>query len=157
MHRARNAANTWDRLLIVEDDAKTREWMAEVLMADGYQPESVPDVAEALIRLRSQTFAVIILDQHLPGLSGLDLLPGIRTLCPHTAVVMTTGDATAGVYRQALANGAFDLLVKPLSIALLIRTVRSARRFARTQRRSATGGFALQSNDGAPYTEIHPS
>jgi DNA-binding NtrC family response regulator len=151
MQSAREAAVGFsDRVLIVDDDAQTREWIGEVLAADGYQPDAVPDVAAALIRLRCQTYPVIVLDQHLPGLSGLDLLPGIRTLCPHTAVIMVTGDGTAAMYRHALEQGAFDLLLKPISMAFLVRTVRSAMHFARTLSPFAPGASVVPPGGATP-------
>ncbi len=120
-----------DRILIVDDDAATREWLADVLTGAGYDPVPATDGAEALIHLWAQSFSVILLDQNLPGLCGLELLPSIRTACPKTAVIVITGDDAGVLYREALEKGVFDLLVKPISVDLLIRTVRSSVHFAR--------------------------
>jgi CheY-like chemotaxis protein len=128
-----------ERVLIVDDDPDMRELLFDLLTADGYESEHVPDGAKALIRLRTHAYCVILLDQNMPGLSGLDLLPSLRTLCPQTTVIMMTAFGDAEMYRAAIERGAFDLLLKPLSIPLLLRTVRSATHFARTLHPRLTG------------------
>ena len=70
------------RVLVVDDDSEMRALLADVLGDEGYAVEGVPNGAEALIRLRTESFAAIVLDKNMPGLSGLDLLPGLRTICP---------------------------------------------------------------------------
>jgi CheY-like chemotaxis protein len=61
-----------------------RALLVDVLNNEGYDVTEAANGAEALIRLRAESFAVIILDKNMPGLSGLDLLPGLRMICPET-------------------------------------------------------------------------
>ena len=114
------------RILVVDDDVEMRALLEDVLIDEGYAVEGVPDGAEALIRLRTESFAAILLDKNMPGLSGLDLLPGLRTICPETPVIFITafGDVTA--YMNAMEKGAFEFLFKPFRMQELLRVLRRA-------------------------------
>jgi DNA-binding response OmpR family regulator len=73
---------TRPRLLVVEDDPEMRDLLTDVLNGEGFLAESAGDGAEALIRLRGDTFAAVLLDKNMPGLSGLDLLPACGRCAP---------------------------------------------------------------------------
>jgi DNA-binding NtrC family response regulator len=116
------------RLLIVDDDPEMRELLAEVLTEEGYDVAEAPDGARALIRLRAEGFAAIILDKNMPGLSGLDLLPGIRAMCPDTPVIVITAFGNPETYDRAVQSGAYDHLFKPFPMGELVQLVRRALR-----------------------------
>ncbi len=122
----RNQAGASPRLLVVDDDREMRELLAEVLGEEGYEVTGVQDGAEALIRLRGEVFAAIILDKNMPGLGALDLLPGLRVICPDTPVIIITAFGTPDSYTEAVEKGAFAYLFKPFPMAELVRTVRHA-------------------------------
>lgn len=111
------------RVLVVDDDGEMRALLAEVLGDEGYQVESVPNGAEALIRLRNESFAAIILDKNMPGLSGLDILPGLRTICPETPVVMITAFGDVATYVDAIEKGAFTYIFKPFQMEELLQAL----------------------------------
>jgi DNA-binding NtrC family response regulator len=111
------------RLLVVDDDAEMRELLAEVLSEEGYDVMGVRDGAEALIRLRADAFAAIILDKNMPGLGALDLLPGLRVICPDTPVIVITAFGTPDSYTEAVEKGAFAYLFKPFPMNDLVSTV----------------------------------
>jgi two-component system phosphate regulon response regulator OmpR len=113
-------------LLIVEDDEEMRDLLKEALSDEGYLAEAVPDGAQALIRLRSETFAAIVLDQRMPGLSGLAILPGVKTICPDTPVILITAFGDDGTRAEALEKGASACLLKPFPMEELFRAVRHA-------------------------------
>jgi DNA-binding NtrC family response regulator len=114
------------RILVVDDDAEMRALLADVLGDEGYSVEGVPDGAEALIRLRTESFRAIVLDKNMPGLSGLDLLPGLRTICPETPVILITAFGDVSTYMNAMEKGAFELLFKPFRMRELLRALRRA-------------------------------
>jgi DNA-binding NtrC family response regulator len=116
------------RILVVDDDAEMRALLAEVLSDEGYAMEGVPNGAEALIRLRTESFAAIVLDKNMPGLSGLDLLPGLRTVCPETPVILITAFGDVSAYMDAMEKGAFEFIFKPFRMEELLRTLRRALR-----------------------------
>jgi DNA-binding NtrC family response regulator len=116
------------RILVVEDDAEMRALLADVLSDEGYAVEGAPNGAEALILLRTESFAAIVLDKNMPGLSGLDLLPGMRTICPETPVILITAFGDVSAYMDAMEKGAFEFIYKPFRMEDLLRTLRRALR-----------------------------
>ena len=114
------------RILVVDDDAEMRALLADVLSNEGYTVEGVANGAEALIRLRIQSFGAIVLDKNMPGLSGLDLLPGLRTICPSTPVIMITAFGDVGTYVDAMEKGAFEYVFKPFRMEELLVVLRRA-------------------------------
>jgi DNA-binding NtrC family response regulator len=114
------------RILVVDDDAEMRALLADVLSDEGYRVEGVASGAEALIRLRTQSFGAIVLDKNMPGLSGLDLLPGLRTICPDTPVIMITAFGDVGTYMDAMEKGAFEYVFKPFRMEELLVVLRRA-------------------------------
>jgi DNA-binding NtrC family response regulator len=127
-------------LLVVDDDSEMRELLAEVLGEEGYDVTGVQDGAEALIRLRADAFAAIILDKNMPGLGALDLLPGLRVICPETPVIVITAFGSPDSYTEAVEKGAFAFLFKPFPMGELVRTVRRAVP-GNGSRRSLAGGW----------------
>ena len=111
------------RLAIVEDDPTVRALLHEYL---GAQPEFdcvlVADSAEALLAWLPdavQPPQLILLDIHLPGLSGLDALPQLRRLAPQAEVVMQTVYEDPANIFEALRRGASGYLLKSTPLAAL--------------------------------------
>jgi DNA-binding NtrC family response regulator len=114
------------RLLVVDDDPEMRELLTEVLTEEGYEVAEAADGAQALIRLRAEGFGAVILDKNMPGLSGLDLLPGIRTMCPGIPIIVITAFGNPETYDRAMQSGAYDHLFKPFPMVELLRLVQRA-------------------------------
>jgi two-component system NtrC family response regulator len=119
---SRDAADR-TRILVVDDDSEMRALLKDVLGDAGYAVNGVANGAEALIRLRTESFAAIVLDKNMPGLSGLDLLPGLRTICPETPVIMITAFGDVGTYVDAMEKGAFEYVFKPFRMEELLRVL----------------------------------
>lgn len=113
-------------IFVVEDDAEMRALLAEVLTEQGYSVEQAANGAEALIRLRGETFAAIVLDKNMPGLSGLDLLPGLRTICPETPIILITAFGDVSTYMEAMEKGAFAYIFKPFRMEELLQALAQA-------------------------------
>jgi|WetSurMetagenome_2_1015567.scaffolds.fasta_scaffold06005_4 DNA-binding NtrC family response regulator len=114
------------RLLVVEDDPEMREFLTDTLTGEGFLTDSAGDGAEALIRLRAHPFAAVLLDKNMPGLSGLDLLPSLRTMCPDTPVILTTAFGDAETEQEAATKGAYAYLPKPFTTQSLLEAIRCA-------------------------------
>ncbi len=114
------------RLLVVDDDVEMRALLADVLADHGYPVVEAANGAEALIRLRTESFAAIIMDKNMPGLSGLDLLPGLRTICPQTPVILITAFGDVATYLDAMERGAFAYLFKPFRMEELVQALERA-------------------------------
>ena len=102
-------------VLIVDDDASTREALAEVVGTDGLTTALAGDLREARIQLVRQMPDVVFTDLKLPDGSGMDLF---EDLDPRSGVevVVITGHATVETAVEALKSGATDYLVKPINL-----------------------------------------
>ena len=100
--------------LIVEDDADIAEMYSIALRHAGFDTEIVRDGSTALARLAKEAPALVVLDMHLPFVSGAEILRQLRNdrRLDQTRVIMTTGDAQMA---EALQNDVDLALVKPVS------------------------------------------
>ena len=80
------------RLLVVDDEDDVRSALRRVLESDGYEIEEAADGAAALTMLQARPFQVVISDQIMPGLSGVDFLKLVRVRHPGVVRIMLTGD-----------------------------------------------------------------
>ena len=113
-------------ILVVDDDTEMRALLTEVLSREGYLVEEAANGTEALSRLRTNSFAAIIMDKNLPGLGGLYLLSGLRMVCHETPVILITTLADSASYLEGLKKGAFEYVFKPFRIEELLRVLRRA-------------------------------
>jgi CheY-like chemotaxis protein len=114
------------RLLIVDDEDAVREMLMEFFVTAGYQVDGAGDALSATKALKETPADVVLLDIQMPGLSGAELLPGIRALAPRAAVIMVSGNADEILARRTLAQGAFDYVTKPIDFAYLVQSVEAA-------------------------------
>jgi CheY-like chemotaxis protein len=104
------------RVLVVEDDRDAGAVLRDFLLELGHDPILVASAEAALGRLERDTPDAIILDLHLPGLSGVEFLrlPAVRR--SGVPIVAVSGVATETQARECLALGAFDFLSKPVAL-----------------------------------------
>jgi DNA-binding NtrC family response regulator len=114
------------RILLVDDDADMRSLLGDVLRDEGYEVAEVANGAEALVLLHQETFAAILLDKNMPGLSGVDLLPGFRVICPHTPVIVITAFGDSHTAAEVSEKGARACLFKPFRMDDLNAVLRDA-------------------------------
>lgn len=126
-------------VLVVEDDADTRANLCDILEIDGYSVETAGTVAETLDRPNWSSISTIILDYKLPDGSAETLLPRLRELAPHAAVIVSTGVAGLNGAILALQHGAADYILKPLNAdALRASLARIAERQALARAKERT-------------------
>jgi two-component system response regulator (stage 0 sporulation protein F) len=101
------------RVLVVDDDAEMRALLHDVLEKDGYEVAEAIDGAQAVLALRAREFDLILIDKNMPGPSGLDLLPGLRRVCPKSQFIMMTAYGDVPSYIEAVEKGAAEFLFKP--------------------------------------------
>jgi signal transduction histidine kinase len=106
-------------VLVVDDDADTRTNLSDVLALDDYRVETAGTMAQALARDDWREVDVVILDRKLPDGSAEELLPRLRRLAPHAAVIIVTGYADLEGAIAAIRQGAADYLLKPVNLELL--------------------------------------
>jgi signal transduction histidine kinase len=113
------------RVLIVDDEEAVRKLFAACL-SERYTCVTAGDAQEALVRLASGPFAVVVADVQMPGLSGVELLRKITEHFPETAAVMVSGVDRPQRILDAIRQGAYDYLVKPVDLDVLEITVERA-------------------------------
>jgi DNA-binding NtrC family response regulator len=113
-------------VLIVEDTPSVAQLCAAYLRRDGHTVEIATTGQEALAAIRAKVPAVIVLDLHLPDLSGQTILEEVHRQALPTSVVVITTDGSIRVAVEAMRAGAYDFLVKPFNADRLTTTVRNA-------------------------------
>jgi DNA-binding NtrC family response regulator len=113
-------------VLVVDDDVDVRAMLEELMTSLGHRSRSAPDGAAALRAIAKAAPDVILLDIDMPGLSGTDALPAIKALAPEAKVIMVSGTTSVETSKRALAQGAFDYVLKPVDVAYLARSIEIA-------------------------------
>jgi DNA-binding NtrC family response regulator len=115
------------RVLVVDDDPEMRALLQDVLQNEGYEVAEAKDGAEAVLALRAKRYDVILMDKNMPGPSGLDLLPGLRRVCPQSPVILMTAFGDVPSYMEAMEKGAVEFLFKPFRMEELKAAIAKAR------------------------------
>jgi DNA-binding response OmpR family regulator len=103
-------------VLIVDDEESIRNILSRKLEFDGYDCEVAADGKEALRKASMQSFALVLLDIKLPGLSGMEVLRRLTADYPDTCVVMITAMSDTKTHIEALRLGAYDYVTKPFDL-----------------------------------------
>lgn len=116
------------KILVVDDDQASVETTIDVLEREGYELHSASGGRQALKILGEEDIDVVITDLKMPDLSGIDLLKYIQKENLHTEVIIVTGYGTIDSAVEAMREGAFYYLQKPIEdINTLRQTVANAR------------------------------
>src|SRR5688500_10558154 len=113
-------------LLIVEDDNSVRTTLVTCLELEGYTVEAVATTREALERLGSRPYPIVVSDIYLDERTGLDVLEAARRANPKCAVILMTGRGSMETVMAATRQGAFDYIAKPFELDVLLDTVKRA-------------------------------
>jgi CheY-like chemotaxis protein len=100
-------------ILIADDNGDVRDALAVALREEGYRVRAARDAYEAQRMFATSHSDVVLSDIRMPG-DGMTLLRRVHDMSPETPVILMTGFEQPGDRRRALADGAKDLLVKPV-------------------------------------------
>ncbi|ANA40741.1 MULTISPECIES: sigma-54-dependent transcriptional regulator [Geobacter] len=103
------------RILLIDDEETGREALTLLLKAAGHAVKSAGSGNEAFQTLTRDTFDIVITDLFLPDASGIDILKKVKEDAPLTEVILITGHASAETAVEAMKEGAFDYITKPLN------------------------------------------
>jgi two-component system NtrC family response regulator len=115
------------RILVVDDEPAQLELVGGFLRKRGFEVAAAPDGRAALQRFRREPFDLVLTDQKMPGLSGLEVLEAVRRQNPGTPVVVMTAYGTIETAVAAIKAGAVDYLTKPLDLDELLHRVERVR------------------------------
>lgn len=135
-------------LLIVEDDASLREYLASALGDKGFLVQTARDREEAGAVMSAVTSpSLVLLDLGLPPApstmtEGLAVLDECFSKAPSTKVIVLTGQDESAAALEAVRRGAFDFLVKPAAVSSIVQALQRAALFLREEARMAAAGEA---------------
>ena len=111
------------RVLFIEDDADTRELVSFVLRRENFEVVLATDSEEAMLVVGAMSFQLYLIDNWLPGESGVDLCKRLREVDRRTPILFYSGAAYEQDKRAAFAAGAQGYLTKPMELGELVQEV----------------------------------
>lgn len=112
------------RLLWVDDEIELLKAHVLFLEKKGYEVDSVTNGFDALERCAEQAYDLILLDENMPGISGLETLARIKEILPTTPVVMVTKSEEENIMDQAIGSKIADYLIKPVNPTQILLTLK---------------------------------
>ena len=135
------------RLLIVDDDPELLQFLVEELAAAGYDCCGCDNGQDALLRLRQEVFALVVLDWSLPDFSGVEVCRRLRNSGNTTPVLMLTARDEIDERVRALDAGVDDYLTKPFNLKELHARVRARLRRGGYEQEARAESSALELDD----------
>ena len=123
-----------NRILIVDDDPDMRQLLRDILLDQSYQVEIAQNGDEALHKLATNLFSIVLTDLRMKGMDGLELLQEVTKKHQECNLIMMTAFGTVETAVEAMKQGAFDYLTKPIKTEELLVTVDKAMREAHLRR-----------------------
>ena len=111
------------RVLVVDDELLIRSGLAQALSLSGYAADVADCGEEALAKLASASYDVMVLDLQMPGIHGVDVMHRAHAIRPQLSIIILTGHATLESAISAVKSEAADYLLKPASVHRVIETV----------------------------------
>mgnify|MGYP001482753400 CR=1 FL=1 len=140
------------KLLVVEDERMLCDTIAKSLHHAGYEVDCCYDGAEALERLLIEQYDLIVLDLHLPGMDGMEVLERLRQTDAETKVLILSARSQVADKVAGLDAGANDYLEKPFHLQELAARVRSLtrRQFIQQSTALVCGGISFDTRTREP-------
>ena len=122
------------RILIVDDEGVVRNSLTEWFSEEGYSTKGVPSGREAIDAVEKDDWDLALVDLKMPGMDGVEVQRQLRERDPELTVIIMTGFGTVDTAVQALKQGAYDYLTKPIDPDELSHTVEKAIEHRRARR-----------------------
>ena len=122
------------RMLVIDDDARTRAFVAEVLRQQGHTVDEAGDGEAGLHMAMEGAYAAIVVDRMMPGLLGLEAVQAMRAGGLKTPVLMLTALGSVDDRVAGLNAGADDYLVKPFAFSELSARLQALVRWPKPRR-----------------------
>jgi FixJ family two-component response regulator len=148
-----NTASDGYKVCIVDDDDGFRNGLVRALSASGVSAIGYRCAGEYLLAAHTHVHACMVLDMWMPGPSGMELLHALSTRETSPPVIFVTACTEVPASVQAMKYGAVDFLIKPITLASLLRSVRNAialdacRRAARAELQQIQARYATLNED----------
>jgi DNA-binding NtrC family response regulator len=113
-------------ILIVDDEASVRDALSKWFKFDGYRVDTAEDATIALQKLQDNLWDIVLLDIKMPGMDGIELQRRIKQIDKSIITIIITAFASVETSIQALKEGAFDYIVKPVDPDDMSHLIRNA-------------------------------
>ncbi len=124
-------------IFVVDDDAAIRDLLTMLFTRQGFKVAAFADGTSLLAAIRTQSPACILLDVHIPGKSGLDILKELNARNHPAPVIIISGKGDIAMAVDAIKSGALDFIEKPFSGSDVVGRVEEA--IAADSKRRASG------------------
>ena len=142
------------KLLWIDDEIELLKAHVLYLEKKGYEVDTVTNGYDAVERCGEVTYDLILLDENMPGLSGLETLSRIKEASPSTPVVMVTKSEEENIMDQAIGSKIADYLIKPVNPTQILLTLKKnihqreiVTEVAQSAYQQAFGQIGMQIND----------
>lgn len=115
-----------ERILVVDDEALSREFLTEALKTLHFETISAATAEEALVLAQKEAPDLVLSDLKMPGMDGIQFMQKMREACPDTPFILLTAYGTVESAVAAMKHGASDFLLKPVSADALEIAIRKA-------------------------------
>ena len=113
-------------VLVVDDEQENLDSLERIFSREGWRVLLAGSAEEALALLRAEPVDVVLTDLMMPGMSGQELLRGVRAVSPEAEVVLMTAYGTVEAAVAAMKDGAYDFLTKPLKRHAVLKSAQQA-------------------------------
>jgi len=113
-------------ILIADDDRGSRDALRDIMEPEGFETLLAESGEEAIDIVRGRTVHLVLLDMHMPTLTGLETLLLVRQINAMLPAILVTGDPTESLVRQAIQAQFYSVIPKPVSKGVLLYTVLKA-------------------------------
>ena len=113
-------------ILIADDDRNSRNALRDIIQPEGFETITASSGEEAIDIIRGVTIHLVLLDMHMPKLTGLETLVIVRQINATLPAILVTGDPSDSLVRAAIQAQFYSVLPKPVSKGLLLYTVLKA-------------------------------
>jgi DNA-binding NtrC family response regulator len=110
-------------ILIADDDSNCREALRDIMEPEGYRTLLASSGEEALDIVRAADVHLVLLDMHMPTLTGLETWQQVQLIKAMLPAILITGDANANLLRQACQAHFYSVIPKPISKNVVLYTV----------------------------------
>lgn len=148
------------KLLWVDDEIELLKAHILFIEKKGYEITTVTNGSDAIDLCREETFDLILLDENMPGLSGLETLSQIKAIAPNTPIVMVTKSEEENIMEQAIGSKIADYLIKPVNPSQILLALKKnihqrelQNEVAQSNYQQNFGQIGMQINDSLTSSE----
>jgi len=117
-------------VLLVDDDKDMTETLSDILTDKNYHVETANSGLEAIEKVKTHAFDTVLLDIKMPGINGVETFKEIKKIRPEAVVMLMTAQSVEELVAEALDEGAYGIMYKPIETKGLVEFIETAKRGA---------------------------